>query len=126
MTASGHAQPDDPGQVLQAEPGDTLVFDGAGVADPPRTGTIIAVTGRDGTPPYLVHWTAGDYQSRITPGPGARIEKHPQPLPDPGIPAAGDSGPPGQTRAAAAVSSEPDRPVNGTTRRPGARRWLGA
>jgi hypothetical protein len=42
----------------------------------PRTGVIIAVPGRDGAPPYLVHWTAGDYDSRVTPGSGARIERH--------------------------------------------------
>ncbi len=67
-----------PGQVPRAQPGDTLVIDGAGMAGLPRTGTIIAVTGQDGKPPYLVRWTAGDYESRISPGPGARVEKrHP-------------------------------------------------
>jgi len=60
----------------RAEPGDTLIIDGAGTAGLPRTGTIIAVLGQDGTPPYLVYWTAGGYQSVFTPGPGSRIEKH--------------------------------------------------
>jgi len=66
-----------PGLALRAEPGDTLVIDGAGAGGLPRTGTIIAVTGQDGSPPYVVRWTSGDYESRISPGPGARVERHP-------------------------------------------------
>ena len=72
----GREPPGGPGHVLRAEPGDALVIDGAGGAGLPRTGTIIAVPGQDGRPPYLVHWTAGDYDAQVTPGPGARIEKH--------------------------------------------------
>jgi len=45
-------------------------------ASPPKRQTIIAVTGQDGSPPYLVHWLAGEYESRISPGEGTRIEKH--------------------------------------------------
>jgi Domain of unknown function (DUF1918) len=62
------------GLALRAEVGDTLVIDDGGVAGIPRTGTIIAVIGQDGSPPYLVHWLAGDYESQILPGPGARVE----------------------------------------------------
>jgi Domain of unknown function (DUF1918) len=65
----------DAGDSMRAEPGDTLAIDGAGMAGLPRLGMIIAVYGRDGAPPYLVRWTAGDYESRVHPGPGARIEK---------------------------------------------------
>jgi len=65
-----------PGTGLRAEPGDTLVIDGTGMSGLPRIGTIIAVAGQDGRPPYLVRWTGGDYESRISPGPGARVEKH--------------------------------------------------
>lgn len=72
-----------PGQVLHAEPGDTIVIDGAGVAGLPRTGTIIAVTSQDGTPPYRVRWTVGDYESFIRPGPSARVEKHRPPRTEP-------------------------------------------
>lgn len=64
-------------RVLRAEVGDTLVIDG-GMAGLPRIGAIIAVTGRDGSPPYLVRWLAGEYESRISPGAGARIGKHQQ------------------------------------------------
>jgi Domain of unknown function (DUF1918) len=66
----------DPGQGMRAEPGDTLVIDGAGMAGLPLLGAIVGVCGQDGAPPYLVRWTAGDYESRVYPGPGARIEKH--------------------------------------------------
>jgi hypothetical protein len=62
--------------VPEARPGDTVVIDGAGMAGLPRTGTIIAV-GQQGEPPYLIRWTAGDYDSWFTPGPGARIENTP-------------------------------------------------
>lgn len=64
-----------PNLALRAEPGDTLVIDGGGMSGLPRAGTIIAVEGQDGAPPYLVRWTTGDYESRISPGRGARIEK---------------------------------------------------
>jgi hypothetical protein len=75
--------PDGPGSVdpglsrnMRPELGDTLVIDGAGMAGLPLLGTIVAVYGDDGAPPYLVRWTAGDYESRVFPGAGARIEKH--------------------------------------------------
>lgn len=73
----GRALSAESGQGLRAEPGDSLVIDGANMAGP-RIGTIISVGSADGSPPYLVHWHAGDYESRICPGPGARVQKrHP-------------------------------------------------
>lgn len=65
--------------LLHAKPGDTLIIDDAGPGRIPRIGIIIAVANQDGTPPYLVSWTGGDYQSRIVPGIGARIEKRQSP-----------------------------------------------
>jgi hypothetical protein len=65
-----------PGPVLRGDPGDALVIDGAGMSGLPRTGIIITVAGTDGRPPFLVRWTAGDCESRISPGPGARVDKH--------------------------------------------------
>ena len=62
-------------RALYAEIGDMLVIDDSGMAGLPRIGTIIAVTGPDGSPPYLVRWLAGDYESRIRPGRGARVER---------------------------------------------------
>jgi hypothetical protein len=64
----------DCGQGWRAEPGDTIIIDGSDLAGP-RIGTIISVGSADGSPPYLVHWHAGDYESRICPGPGARIRR---------------------------------------------------
>ena len=40
---------------------------------PDRAGTIVAVRNADGSPPYLVHWVADDFDSQIEPGPRARI-----------------------------------------------------
>jgi uncharacterized protein DUF1918 len=65
-----------PEAALCAEPGDTLLIDGGGPPGIPRTGTVIAVADPGGRPPYLVRWTTGDYVSRVSPGPGARIERH--------------------------------------------------
>ena len=73
---SGGEPPGGPGRVPGAQPGDTVVIDGAGMAGLPRTGTVIAA-GQHGEPPYLIRWTAGDYDSWFTPGVGARVEKHP-------------------------------------------------
>jgi len=64
-----------PPATLRAEIGDTLVIDQAGTAAKPRIGEIIAVPNPDGSPPYLVRWLAGEYESMITPGPTARVEK---------------------------------------------------
>lgn len=82
-----------PAQALCAEPGDTIFIDGAGGSGLPRAGIIIAVPGQDGGPPYLVHWITGDYDSRVTPGPGARIERHRTPR-IPGEPSGGPQSPP--------------------------------
>ena len=61
---------------MRAEPGDTLAIDGVGMVGLPRLGIVIAVYGKDGAPPYLVRWTAGDYESTVCPRPGACIERH--------------------------------------------------
>jgi Domain of unknown function (DUF1918) len=55
-----------------------LIIDQGGPAGIPRIGEIIAVPSADGSPPYLVRWLAGEYESTIWPGAGARVEKrHP-------------------------------------------------
>jgi hypothetical protein len=76
----GREVPAGPSPGLRAEPGDILVIDSAGIAAAARVGTIISVGSADGSPPYLVYWQAGDYQSRIRPGPGARIRKRSGPV----------------------------------------------
>jgi Domain of unknown function (DUF1918) len=62
-------------EPLQAEVGDTLVLGEPGGPGQPRIGEITAVAGADGSPPYVVRWLAGDYESTILPGPAARVEK---------------------------------------------------
>ena len=59
---------------LRAEAGDTLVIEVPG-AEAARIGRILDVLGAAGAPPYRVRWLAGEYESVITPGPGARVEK---------------------------------------------------
>ena len=58
---------------MRAEVGDEVVVAGASSPEQDRVGTVVAVEGRDGEPPYLVRWLAG-YESEILPGPGDRIE----------------------------------------------------
>ena len=76
--APARPEPSDPvtRQRIRPAVGDTLIVNGAGMAGLPLLGTILAIFGDDGAPPYLVRWTAGDYESRVFPGAGARIEKH--------------------------------------------------
>jgi len=64
--------------ALRAKIGDKLVIDEPGGARQARIGEITAVPGPDGSPPYRVYWLAGDYESMIVPGPGARVEKRHQ------------------------------------------------
>ena len=60
---------------LRAQVGDTLIIEDESVASTPRIGRILAVSSPDGSPPYRVRWLAGEYESLITPGSGARVEK---------------------------------------------------
>ncbi|MQA87563.1 MAG: DUF1918 domain-containing protein [Streptosporangiales bacterium] len=62
---------------MKAEVGDQLIIDGPG--EPGRIGTIIAVPNEDGSPPYQVHWLVGEYEARVFPGTGARIESRRRP-----------------------------------------------
>jgi hypothetical protein len=61
--------------LLRAQVGDTLIIEDDSFASTPRIGRILAVSSPDGSPPYRVRWLAGEYESLITAGPGARIEK---------------------------------------------------
>lgn len=58
---------------MKAEAGDELVVAGPDSARQVRIGTIVAVRGRDGSPPYLVHWLTG-YESQISPGYGEHVQ----------------------------------------------------
>jgi hypothetical protein len=59
---------------MKADVGDELIVESREQpAQTCRIGTIVALKTADGSPPYLVHWVAGDYDSLIFPGPGVRM-----------------------------------------------------
>jgi len=66
---------------MEAQVGDELIIEGPEPGTSGRIGTIVALQNADGSPPYVVHWLAGDYDSLIRPGPTARIERHCTSLP---------------------------------------------
>jgi hypothetical protein len=55
--------------VMRANVGDLLVVPGR----ERRTGLVIRVLGRDGTPPYVVKWQSDGHIAMVTPGQYARI-----------------------------------------------------
>jgi hypothetical protein len=59
---------------MKAEIGDELVVECAEPMSSRRTGTIVGLKTADGSPPYLVHWVVGDYESLIFPGPNTKME----------------------------------------------------
>jgi len=61
---------------MKAKVGDELIIESPQPGAPGRIGTIVALHNADGSPPYVVHWLVGDYDSQIDPGPMARIERH--------------------------------------------------
>ncbi len=67
--------PAQPGTMLTARVGDTLLIEDGSVPGTARIGQIITVSSPDGSPPYRVRWLAGEYESLISPGPGARVQK---------------------------------------------------
>ena len=60
---------------MNAQVGDELIIESPEPGTSARIGTIVALRNADGSPPYVVHWLAGDYDSLIEPGPTARIER---------------------------------------------------
>lgn len=58
---------------MQAQPGDWLVIKGTRVDAPEQRGRILEVHSAEGTPPYVVRWTADDHVSTIFPGPDAVV-----------------------------------------------------
>lgn len=61
---------------MTAEVGDELIIESMEPVQTRRVGTIVGLKNADGSPPYLVHWVAGDYDSLIYPGPGTRMTVH--------------------------------------------------
>ncbi|MGW5718603.1 DUF1918 domain-containing protein [Amycolatopsis sp. NPDC003865] len=58
---------------MHAQPGDWLVVKGPRVDAPEQRGRILEVHSADGTPPYVVRWTADDHVSTVFPGPDAVV-----------------------------------------------------
>jgi len=58
---------------MKAQVDDELIIESPEPGTSGRIGTIVALQNADGSPPYVVHWLVGDYDSLIRPGPTARI-----------------------------------------------------
>lgn len=61
---------------MRAQVGDRLIVESTVPVPSRRVGIVIGLENADGSPPYLVHWLAGDYNSLIFPGPDSRIDVH--------------------------------------------------
>jgi hypothetical protein len=58
---------------VTAQVGDELIVESMAPVASRRVGIVIGLKNVDGSPPYLVHWVVGDYNSLIFPGPDTRI-----------------------------------------------------
>jgi Domain of unknown function (DUF1918) len=58
---------------MRAHVGDELTVESTVPVPTSRVGTIVGLKNADGSPPYLVHWVVGDYDSLIFPHPGTRM-----------------------------------------------------
>ena len=61
---------------MRASVGDRLVVKGHHVGDPDRIGTVVAVRGEEGGPPYLLRWEDDGHEGLFFPGPDAVVQ-HP-------------------------------------------------
>jgi uncharacterized protein DUF1918 len=57
--------------------GDRLVVKGHRVGEHDRGAQILAVEGKDGTPPYLVRWEDDGHEGLFFPGADAVVEHYP-------------------------------------------------
>lgn len=60
---------------MKAQSGDELTVKGLHRGDEDRHGTILRVAGKDGDPPYLVHWRDGR-ETVFFPGSGVEVTHH--------------------------------------------------
>jgi hypothetical protein len=58
---------------MKAKVGDWLVVKGTTVEQHDQRGEITEVRGKDGSPPYVVHWFGGDHVATVYPGPDAVV-----------------------------------------------------
>ncbi len=61
---------------MKAEVGDRLVVHAPRLDQADREGVIIEVRSSDGSPPYLVRWSADSHESLFVPGPDCTV--HPK------------------------------------------------
>jgi hypothetical protein len=64
---------------VKAHVGDELVVESRVPVPSRRVGIVVGLKNVDGSPPYLVHWVVGDYDSLIFPGPDTRMTVHHKP-----------------------------------------------
>lgn len=58
---------------MHAKAGDWVIVEGRAVGGSPRHGLIEEVRGKDGAPPYLVHWTDTGHRALFFPGPDTHV-----------------------------------------------------
>ncbi|MFF0526764.1 DUF1918 domain-containing protein [Nocardia amikacinitolerans] len=58
---------------MRAEVGDWLIVEGRSVGGTVRHGLIEEVHGKDGAPPYMVHWSDTGHRALTFPGPDAHV-----------------------------------------------------
>jgi Domain of unknown function (DUF1918) len=61
---------------MRAQVGDELIVESTVPAPSRRVGIVVGLKNADGSPPYLVHWVVGDYNSLIFPGPDTQMAVH--------------------------------------------------
>jgi hypothetical protein len=59
--------------AMKAQVGDWLVVKGTTVAQPDQRGLITEVRSADGSPPYVVRWSATSHEATVFPGPDALV-----------------------------------------------------
>jgi hypothetical protein len=59
---------------MRASVGDRIVVRGAHVGEGERDGEILEVRGPDGSPPYVVKWSADGHVGFVFPGPDVSVE----------------------------------------------------
>jgi Domain of unknown function (DUF1918) len=69
---------------MRAHVGDELTVESTVPVASSRVGTIVGMKNADGSPPYLIHWVVGDYDSLIFPHPGTRMTVRHREQPQPG------------------------------------------
>jgi hypothetical protein len=64
---------------MQAQPGDKIVIEAHHVGEPRRDCVVLEVRGKDGGPPYLVHWADEEHETLFFPGSDATVVHYAHP-----------------------------------------------